>query len=366
MRTLRNYMLKELIIPFFACLFIFLFCLLIGNLLKLADMVVNKGVNIGLVLKILLTLLPFLLTYALPMSLLTAILLSFGRLSSDNEMGAIAASGISFYSIISPFIVLGLILSLLSIPLNDRIACWAHFTARRTAYEIGVENPIGLLEEKRYIRDFKDNIIYIDQIDQKRGKLKSLIIHRTEEGRPIDLIAKWGKIISGKKEGEIVLQLFEVVSYEQDRDNPDEFYKIHFQSYNIPLDLQRQWKKGMVHKKIKEMSISELRREILFLKSEGMNIIPLLIQLYEKISLSFSSLVFILIGLPLAVSIKRGGRTVGFGLSLVIITAYYVFMLAGEALALKGVISPFSAVWLPNIVLGGTGLFLIEHLAHNF
>ena len=121
MRILRNYVLKELMGPFIISLAVFIFILLIGNLLQTADKVIAKGVAITDILRLFASWIPYLLRYALPMSLLTAILLTFGRFSSDNEIIAMRASGFSLYRIINPIIVIGLILSLFSIILNDRL-----------------------------------------------------------------------------------------------------------------------------------------------------------------------------------------------------------------------------------------------------
>ncbi len=93
MRILRNYILKELLWPFLLSLVIFNFVLLMGNLIKLAELMVNKGVSIIFVLKLFLFLIPSLLSLTIPMAVLTATLLAFGRLASDNEITSMRASG---------------------------------------------------------------------------------------------------------------------------------------------------------------------------------------------------------------------------------------------------------------------------------
>ena len=86
MRILRSYILKELMGPFALSLVVLTFVLLMGNIVKLAELVINKGVNILDVGKLLLFLIPYLLSYTLPMAVLTGLLLAMGRLSHDNEV----------------------------------------------------------------------------------------------------------------------------------------------------------------------------------------------------------------------------------------------------------------------------------------
>ena len=122
MRILRNYILREIAAPFILSLSALLFIMLVANLIHQADKIIAPGVSLIDILKLFISWIPYLLRYALPISLLMSILLSFGRISSDNEIAAMTASGFNLYRIIYPVIVVGLIFSLFSVILNDRIA----------------------------------------------------------------------------------------------------------------------------------------------------------------------------------------------------------------------------------------------------
>src|SRR5512136_938346 len=119
MRILRDYILKEFFHSFTLSLVVFTFVLLVGNIIKLADLVINKGVDIFSVLKLFLYLVPWLLSFTLPVAALTAVILSFGRFSSEGELVAMRASGISLARISVPVIMLGVIFSFPAFFLND-------------------------------------------------------------------------------------------------------------------------------------------------------------------------------------------------------------------------------------------------------
>src|SRR3989338_1742132 len=112
MKILRSYIMNELLTAFALSLAVFTFVLVMGNIVKLAEMVITKGVDLVYVVKLFGYLTPYLLSFSVPMSILTATLLCFGRLSSDNEITAMRASGVSLYKMSFPVIMIGLALSL--------------------------------------------------------------------------------------------------------------------------------------------------------------------------------------------------------------------------------------------------------------
>ena len=106
------------------------------------------------------------------------------------------------------------------------------------------------------------------------------------------------------------------------------------------------------------MSFDELRAEIERRKINE-DPTPVATELHKKIALSFSTLAFVLVALPLAIKTKRGEKSVGFGISLAIIIIYGIILAGGEALALKHIMPPLFSMWLPNLTLFIAGGILI-------
>lgn len=357
MRILRNHILKELAGPFLFSITVFTFILLMGNLVKLAELVVNKGVNIFDVLKLFVYLIPYLLSYTVPMSVLTATLLAFGKLSSDNEITAMRASGISLYHIVLPVIVVSLLVSLLSIPLNDKLLPISHFASRKIVKQIGIKSPTAYLEAGTFIKSFKKYIIFIYEISN--NELHHIRIYEPQENGPTrTIIANRGKFIPLPGKDAIQLRLIDGTSDEPNPKDPNTFYKLNFKTYDLTLDLSTQ-SASRIDKKPKDMSIKELRLEIKKLKASRIDPLPLISEIHKKIALSFSPLAFILIGLPLAISTRRTEKSIGFGLSLIVIVIYYLLQVLGAALSLKELIHPVLGSWLANILLTGSGAVLL-------
>ncbi len=360
MKILQNYTLKNLIWPFILSIAVFTFVLVVGNILKLADLIITKNVGILYAIKLFFYLMPSLLNYTIPMAVLTATLLGFGRLSGDNEITAMRTAGINLRLIFLPVLVVGLVISLFSVKLNDKILPESHFASRRLLLEIGMKRPAAYLEPGRVIRNFKKYIIFIYGI--KGNHLSNVRIYEPRENSPTrTIIAKEGLFIPFPKKGLIKLKLTNGTSDEIDPHDPEKFYKLNFKNYYLTLNLPKEHS-GSIGKKPKEMSIDELKKEIKKLKIMNIDIAPLLTELHKKISLAFSSLAFIMVGLPLGIKTRRTEKSIGFAISLCLIVCYYILLVGAEALSLRGILPAGIAMWSANLLLMGTGAFLLYNL----
>jgi len=359
MKILRKYIIKEMAVMFLFSLAIFTFTLVVGNIIKLAELVINKGVDIRLVGRLFIYLIPFLLSYTIPMSLLTSVLLVFGRLSGDNEIVAIRSSGINIYRLSFPLIIIGLLFSLLSIVLNNDIIPRMHFESRKIIKNIGIKTPAAYLEPGTFIKSFKGYIIFIHEIN--KNKLKGVRIYQPQNERsPRTIIAEKGEFITIDNNA-VKLKLENGTSDEPNPKNPVNFYKLNFKTYYITLNIDESISpSGYTDKKPKEMNFREIKNEIRRLGKYHVDIPSLITEFHRKISISFASIVFIIIGIPLGVFTKRGEKTIQFAIALGVIVAFYILMAASIALSLKGILSPGFWMYLPNIIIGLAGIILLR------
>ena len=360
MRILRTYILKELFQPTIMGLVLFTFVLLIGNLVKLADLLINKGVSILAILQMFGLLIPSLLSYTVPMAALTGTLLAFGKLSSDREILAMKASGISLLPIVAPVLVVGLILSLGLISINDRLVPWTHYATRQLLQEIGIRNPTAFLEAGTFIKEFKPYILFVYQVDG--NKLTKVRIYEPREGRPTrTVVAERGEFIPIPAERRVVLKLFDGTADEPDPKDPTKFYKLEFLTYAMNLILKEGRDPKTLSRKPKDMSLLQLEEEGRRLESEGIDSAPLKIEASSRIAMAFSPLAFMVIGLPLGITTRRAQKSIGLGLSVLIFLGYYLFLILGQALAQKGILNPSPAAWMGNSICFLLGIILLWH-----
>lgn len=362
MKILRNYFLKEFVAHLFLALGVLTFVMMLGNLVKIADLVINKGVDFFSVIKVFLFMVPYLLTYTLPISALSAVLLSLGRFSSDNEIITIKASGVNLFKLLMPLLTLGFILSLALVIFNDRVIPYAHYASRKTLIEVGIKNPTAALEPGVFINSFEKYILFIYKIDQ--NKLTNVRIYEPQgDNKPTrTIVAKRGEFIAIPEKKIVKLKLMEGTSDEADPENPSNFYKLNFKTYFMTLNLAQAQDKDKIEKKPKDMTIMELKKEINKIRKGGIDPAPYLIEINEKIALAFSCLAFILLGIPLAVITRRREKTINFGIVFVIVGLYYLLLMGSEAISMRGNINPAIAMWIPNALMAIIGAFLTFRL----
>ncbi len=360
MKILRNYILKEFFGPLLLCLGVLTFVMvLIGNLKRIADLVINKGVDIFSVIQIFIYLTPYIVTYTLPISILVAVLLALGRLSGDNEIIAIRSSGINLFRLVLPLLTIGLAFSLALAVFNDRAASYSHFAYRKTLQQMGIKNPTAAFEEGVFIDAFKKYILFIYNVDQKKNRLNNIRIYEPQgEDRPTrTIVAKAGEFIAIPGQNAIKLKLIDGTSDEPDPENPTSFYKLNFRTYFMNLDMA-QIQNRVVEKKYKEMTIQELKKQAAKLQAEGISPAPLVTKIHEKLALAFSCFTFMLLGSSLGIITRRREKSINIGIAVLIIVCYYPLYIGLTALAMEGVLPAAWALWLPNIIFSAIGGYL--------
>lgn len=359
MRILRDHIVYEFMGPFLFSLSSFMFVLLLGRgLVQMADLIFNKDVDPFLIMKILWYSFPFILTFLIPMSVLVASLLTFGKLSFDNEIMAIRASGISLLRILQPLLFVTTILCLATFILSDQVASTSHYATRKLLAQVGFSSPAAALEEGTFIKKFKNFVIFIYELD--KNELKGVRIYQPQEGKPTRvIIAEKGELISVPENKLLKLKLIHGTSDEPDPKDPSKLYKLNFKTYDLPLTAATLGQDEEIEKKPKDMSIRELKEEIRSLGQKGIRATwPLSAEIHHKIAVAFSSLAFLLIGVPLGITTRRAEKSISFAISLVLVSVYWLLLISGKSLAQKGFVPPFAALQFPNFLLGSLGLFL--------
>ncbi|MFA5038397.1 MAG: LptF/LptG family permease [Candidatus Omnitrophota bacterium] len=358
MRILRNYILKEFLGAFLLAVFILTFVMLLGNMIKLAELIITKGISLWSAGKLFLYLIPFLFSFILPVSTLTAVLLSIGRLSGDNEIVAIRSSGISLFKILSPVVIVGIVMSLFAVILNNEIIPVSHFKSRETLVEIGSKNPMAALEAGTFITAFDRFIIFIYRIDGNKFSNIRIYEPQGENKPPRTIIAKKGEFILLPDKEILKLKLIDGTSDEINPSEPENFYKLNFKTYFMNIDFKKQSGKE-VNKKAKDMTLKELREKISEFQSQGIGTAPLLTEIYKRSTLAFSCLVFIIIGAPFAMITRRREKSLNFGFAFLIMALYYLLLIGFETLSSEGKMDPALAMNMPNIIFGVLGLGLM-------
>jgi lipopolysaccharide export system permease protein len=363
-RVLNRYIFMEVLVPFLLGLGVFTFVLLIARILKLVELVVNRGVPLLDILKTFALILPAFLEVTVPMALLLAILLGFGRLASDSEIVALKTSGVSLYQMTIPVVVFMVLASLATFVIAIRVRPWANGALRQQLFEVVKSRISAGFKEKVFNTDFPGLVIYVEEIEPGGGTLKGILI---SDGRRPDnrntVIAKIGLLVPNEDAKTVTLRLLDGTIYGAGGAQ-NAFQKTDFTVYDVSLNLTNIGEMRK-EKDPKEMTIAELRRRIAERRAQHQPAKEEQIELQRKFSIPFACVVFLLVGIPLAIPPSRAVRSRGFAMSLVLIFLYYIPLTIGQTVAEKGYVPVALGLWAPNLIFLGLGSFLFVHAARE-
>lgn len=375
MKIIHKYILRQVSIVFIVCLVVFTFVLFIGNMLRIIEMMA-KGVGMTVILRFLAFLVPFMLSYSIPISILTSVLLVFARLSADNEITAIRASGVNLRFIINPLIICTIILASLCYFINDRLRPNAIFSGRRLLLKIGMQEPMIRITSGRFNEVFPNYVLYVGQ---KSGRvLRRVVVYKFEQDRLNSVITAESGELQNKEKGVVLLRLSNGVIEEISKEEQatGKLNRMQFETYNIEFNIDEQLQDvNRLAKKEREMTNSELKGRIDHLRYKlshpeyiGLNpkleqeISSIKTRIHNRLAMSFSCLVFILVGIPLGIKVHRSETSIGAGISLILVSFYYFLMTLGEAFQDRPNLYPWLLMWVPNLLIFIVGMILIHKL----
>lgn len=357
-RILNRYVFLEILVPFFFGLGVFTFVLLIARILKLVEMVVNRGVPLLDILKTFSLILPAFLEVTVPMALLLAILLGLGRLASDSEIVAMKTSGISLAQIAVPIAYFTVFATVATFVIAVTIRPWSNGALRKQLFEVVKSRVSAGFKEKVFNNDFPGLVIYVEEIEPGGGTLKGILIADARDPKQQNtVIGKIGFLVPNESEKSVSLRLLDGSIYGVG-EQAASFQKTDFSIYDIALNVSTLTEAGARERDPKEMTLAELRARIAERSAAQLPVNEELLELHRKFSIPFACIVFALVGIPLAIPPSRAVRSRGFSMSLVLIFLYYVPLTVGQTLADKGFLHPMIGLWIPNLVFLGFGIWL--------
>jgi len=368
MKIIHKYILKETIAPFLLALFVVTFILLFVKIDRIADNVINKGVPLTTVFIVLGNMALYLFRITIPIAFMTAILLSLGRMSSENELLALRSLGISLHRLLTPVVILAVILSFIMLYMQDRVFPNIEHKIERVFYSLAAKSEKFAVKEREFI-EMGDYTFFIQRI--KGNKIEDITIYEPVGNKTHRTVtAKEGLYQIIEEDNRIVFDLEQGTFDEPKSPESKTFYKMRFDNYvvNIPLD---DMSAGPISKSITEMTFGELLSKAELIRGDlkkkdlKREFYKIYNEFYKRITFSFAVLVLSLLSIPVSITVHRSEKSINFALAMGIVVLYYILLGFGEAITLKGFIFPILTTSLPNIVLGTLGVVLYVKLVKS-
>lgn len=339
--------------------------LVLGNLFKqLLDVLINNpDVSLTTVLGFMLLVLPFSLTFTIPWGFLTALLLVFGRISADNELIALKASGVSIPRICVPVFIVALVLTGICFWINIEVAPWAETKMTKAIVEIATSNPAALFRADQVVDQFPDRRIYVGAKDGDR--LKNLIIFELDEtSRPTKMVhAKEGVLTPDTANSQLLLKLYNSRFEERDKNDSGDFTKIRQLTVTegvFPISLKEFYKEYLSGRRLSSYTLSELT-DYMNRGADG-KMLEAHVEYNKRFATSLACLAFALIAIPLGITTHRKETSAGFALSLTVAFTYFFFIIMADTFRGNPMAFPAFLIWVPNVLFIALGSFLFWRL----
>lgn len=359
-KTINLYILREISIPFVMILFVLTFVLLMGRILQLMDLMVNKGIGFIDIAKFIILLMPSFLMFTIPISLLVAIMIGLGRLSGDNEITIMKASGISMYQLSRPIAAASVIAFIMTAVITLFLVPQGNYATKQHLYNVSKKQASIGIREKIFIDNFDGLLIYAETIPMDGAFMEGVLISDTRlTQEPSTIIAKKAYLISDPKALTVTMRLENGSTHTVDA-GLSNYRKMDFSTYDVNLDIRSALfdEKKLKEKSSGEMTVLELRERLRKTELEKQHLREVAIELNKKLSIPMSCLIFGILGVPLGIRSHRSVKSRGISLGAIIVTLYYMLQLGGEALVQTGKVSPPLGAWVPNLVFGLAGVVL--------
>jgi lipopolysaccharide export system permease protein len=364
-KTLHRYIFRAHVLNLIMTLVVFTFVLLLSNIFKdLVGLLANQTVSFWTICHFFILMLPYVLSFSMPMALLAATLLIVGRISADNELSASRACGISFFELMLPIFGTAAVLSIASFYVNSTLAPKTKYEFNKTFSDMILTNPISLLEEGQYIRNFPDLVLFIGKRDVKHNEIMNVRVTMMSNNEMTqEVYAEKGSVSVDLTQLKLRINLYNARINTRNPADPNNIQKRQYDVTVAEFPLERDLTSLIDPEKLKKhenhYTSSELWDQVLELKRQGLLATPKLVELHKRAALSMACVSFVLIGIPLGVQVQRRETSIGILISLSLAVVYYLLIIFAEGFKDRPHLFPEFIVWIPNLLFEFIGLFLI-------
>jgi lipopolysaccharide export system permease protein len=344
---------RELLFLFVLCLAAFLSLLLVGKLLKLKELFLSLQLSIWDLAKLLVYLSPFFLLLLIPISSMLSMFLTFQRLSTDRELMAFRAGGVS----LSQLFPMPLAFLLLCVAFNMFVSVygisWGMENFRSTLLSLAKNQAQLLLQPGVFNQKFPGLIIYAEKVEKQSEVLRSVLVQdNTQEGSASTIVAPKGSLVTDREKGKIFFSLSNGRIY---RRSEKSMNILSFSDYRIALDLSRLLGQVDIEDtEPKDMSwkeLNKLQNDPSLKDQKGEEFLnTVAVEIQKRLALPVACLVLGLFAFPLGWMFEGLKRHYGVILMLVMFFAYYALFSLGLSLGETGKLAPAIAMWSPNVL----------------
>ncbi len=356
LKILDRYAIREVLGPFILAVAGFIIIGMMDFLFTLVDMFVNHGAPLWAVVRLLIFKIPVILVIFFPMAFLFACMLFLVRMAKDNELTVLRASGIPLGRLMLPMLACGVVASGFAFLNNEKLVPWTNHVSNNLIRTVIMKSPPPTIMEEIFFKDEGGRFFFIKRVDSAKAMMEDIMVYELTGAFPRVILAKrasWN---------EKTWTLYEGIIHKYNEDGLID-YEARFESLQLHVD--REVRSFYDQQKTPiEMTTFELKQKIDVMARGGANTKDLFVDLFMKQSVPVSSFVFGVVGAACCLLFVWSGRdwwgVIVSVIVAVLLVGFFFFLTAVcRSLGRGGLMHPFLAAWLPNLlylIVGGVVL----------
>ena len=362
MRILTRYILREVLSHGILGGVLFTFVLFMKELGPLIELAVRNSTSTGTVGEIFLLMLPNMFTVTIPMAVLVGTLLGLSRLAADSEITAMRASGVGVWRFV------GIVGVVAAIAWGVGLANTLYFAPRASAHMLKLEDELKNtqatyeIQPRVFYEDLKNTVLYVEDVRAGTGAARwrqVFLADLTDPVSPKVTTAEEATVASTDSQT-LIMRLRNGMQHQTASDQPDQYNVSTFAQTDLPLETTTAPDPHLGHSDAPVLAMSNRELVEHTKKSAGR---WYMIELQRRYAYPSACLVLILVGVPLGISSKRGGKSAGFVLTIALVFVYYFLSSTGVALARQNKLPVFAGVWMANLLFGISGVFFLKQMS---
>jgi LPS export ABC transporter permease LptG/LPS export ABC transporter permease LptF len=361
-RILTRYILGEILSYTLIGCAVFTFILFIRDLNHILEAVVRNSSTFGNIAEIFVFSLPNTFKVTIPMAVLVGILLGLSRLAADSEIIAMRASGLGVWYFVRVASIIAIGGTLLGLANSLFVTPRANRSILEMEQALATSQASFEIQPHVFYEDFRNAVLYVQQVRGGTGASnwdKVFMADLSDPGNPIITTAESATVVSDSSQ-ELLMRLRNGSRHETITGQPQQYNVSTFTQTDLPLTLGPQ---GETHLGRLDTAIYALPMKALLTRTHGPDARRYVLELHTRFSYPAACLVLMLVGVPLGVISRRGGKSSGLVFTVLLVLIYYVLSYTGISLSRQGKLSPFLGVWMANLIFAFAGMFLLWQMA---
>jgi len=362
-QLLYTYLATEMLAPFFASFLIMNCVFFLVKLIPFLNFVLDLQIDLADFARLFSYLFPNIFLYSIPMAAMMGVTIGFARLSSDSEILALKASGISMYKIIPPVVIVTAIIALFTAYFSVKLIPLSEIAMKQLTYQLLKEKVNKGIKPHVFTEALGDVVVYVDDIDKKTGLWTDVWVSDMRGAlNPTITMASSGRMESIIEDMNVTIVLHKGSLHKPSNENAQ---IVEFDQYRINIPLKPPNSKATRMKKRNVLSMGELLdaskdENESFKQRRG-----LLIEFHKRLVLPAGCLLISLIGLPLGLQARPGKKAIGIQAGLGIFILYYILFTVGKSMAESATMPVALAMWTPNFLFFCLAVFWIYRVSNE-